>query len=213
MHAGARAKIDNMVGTPHRFLVVLHDHERISFFAQRRKRIEQTQVIARMQTNRWFIKHVKHATQIGAQLGGEPDPLRFAAAQRFGRTAKREITKPDVFHELQPLLDFGKQFRRDCFVRAAKPKFSDDLARLARGKGGEIVYRKTLHPHVTRNRVQTRAVTARTFVRLSLVYPFRFTFGGKFVLKSRIAIIFRARLQIAVPNFAEPAAFLAGAMR
>ena len=75
MHAGARAKIDNVIRAAHRLLVVLDDHERISFFAQRRKRIEQTQVIARMQTNRWFIKHVKHATQIGAQLGGEADPL------------------------------------------------------------------------------------------------------------------------------------------
>src|SRR5207248_11628873 len=162
---------------------------------------------------RWFIKDVKHAAQIGAKLGGEPDPLGLAPAQRFCGTANREITKPDVFHELQPLLDFGEQFRRDCFVRPAKPKFSDHLARFARRKGGKIVYRKTLHLHVTRDRVQTRAVTTRTFAPFFFVYPFRFTFGCEFVLKSRIAVIFRARLQIAVPNFAEPSAFLASPMR
>ena len=98
-------------------------------------------------------------------------------------------------------------------MRAAKPKFTDELARFHRGEGGEILYRRTSHPHVPRDRVQTRAVTARTFARFFFVYPFRLAFGGEFVLKSGIAIIFRTRLQIAVPNFAESAAFLAGAMR
>ena len=64
VHAGARAEIDNMIGAPHRFFVVLDDDERISFFAQRRQRFEQAQIVARMQTDGRLIEHVKHAAQI-----------------------------------------------------------------------------------------------------------------------------------------------------
>ena len=44
-------------------------------------------------------------------------------------------------------------------------------------------------------------------MRFIFVDPFRFAFGREFVLKNGFAIFFRAGLQIAVPNFAKPAAF------
>src|SRR4029077_6211859 len=62
VHARAWAKIDNVIGAPHRFLVVLDDDERVSFLPQGGERVEQTQIIARMQTDRRLIEHVKHAT-------------------------------------------------------------------------------------------------------------------------------------------------------
>src|SRR6266536_4102912 len=71
----------------------------------------------------------------------------------------------------------------------------------------------SLHTHVARHRVQTRAATAGTFARLLFVNPFRFALGRQFVLENRIAISVCAGLQIAVPNFTKPAAFLARAMR
>ena len=83
VNTGARAKIDNVIGAPHRFLVVLDHHEGISFFAQRFERVEQAQVIARVQADGRFVEHVKDAAQIRAELRGQSDPLRFAAAQRF----------------------------------------------------------------------------------------------------------------------------------
>src|SRR6516225_8226161 len=65
---------------------------------------------------------------------------------------------------------------------------------------------------MTRLRVQTRTVTAWTFARFAFVDPFGFAFGSQFVFQNRFAIAVRSRLQIVVPNFAEPAAFLAHAM-
>ena len=64
MRARTRAKIDNVIGAAHRFLIVFDDHERISFFAQRRQGFEQTQIISRMQTDRWFVQNIKNAAQI-----------------------------------------------------------------------------------------------------------------------------------------------------
>src|ERR1700730_16398525 len=106
MNSSAWAKVDNVVGPPHRFVVVLDDDERVSFFAERGESVEQAQVVARMQTNGRFVQNVEHAAQIGAELRRESDPLRFAAAQRSCRATQREITEPDIFHEAQTLPNF-----------------------------------------------------------------------------------------------------------
>ena len=64
MNAGPRTKIDNVIGATNRFVVMLDDHERVTFVSQRSERFEQAQVIAWMQTDCWFIQHVKNTAQI-----------------------------------------------------------------------------------------------------------------------------------------------------
>ena len=68
-------------------------------------------------------------------------------------------------------------------------------------------------PHMTRLRVQTRTVTAWTFARFAFVDPLRFAFGGQLAFQNRFVIAVRSRLQILVPNFAEPAALFTHPMR
>ena len=75
-----------------------------------------------------------------------------------------------------------------------------------------MVDRRALHAHMTRDRVQARAVTTRAFLRFVFIDPLRLAFGRKFIFQNRIAVVFFARLQILVPNFAKPAAFLARAV-
>src|SRR5262249_29216344 len=107
VNARAWAEIDDVVGAPHRFLVVLHHDQRIPFFAKRAQGVEEAQIIARVQSNRWFIEDIKHASKIRAELGGETNALRFTAAKRLRRSSEREITKPNIFHETQSLFDLG----------------------------------------------------------------------------------------------------------
>jgi hypothetical protein len=40
---------------------------------------KQSFVVALMQTDARLIENIKDSSQAGADLGGEPDPLRFAA--------------------------------------------------------------------------------------------------------------------------------------
>ena len=68
MHAGARPEIDDVIGAPHRFLIMLYDHERISLLAQRGQRLEQAHVVARMQADRRLVENIKDAAQIRAEL-------------------------------------------------------------------------------------------------------------------------------------------------
>ena len=60
----ARPKIDNVIGVPHCFVVVLDHDQRITFVSQSGECFEQSQIVAWMQTNSGFIQNVKHATQI-----------------------------------------------------------------------------------------------------------------------------------------------------
>src|SRR5262249_17149564 len=62
-------------------------------------------------------------------------------------------------------------------------------------------------------RVQTRTVTAWTYARFAFVVPFGFAFGGQLAFQNRFAVAVSSRLQILIPNFAEPSAFFAHPMR
>ena len=102
------------------------------FCAQRRQRLEQAKIVARMQTDRRLIEHVKNAAQIRAELRRQTNPLRFAAAQRLGRTAEREITEPDVLHEPKTLRNFRHEIVGDGLLVAAKAELADQRAALRR---------------------------------------------------------------------------------
>jgi hypothetical protein len=50
-------------------------------------------------------------------------------------------------------------------------------------KRGEIVDRLVLHAHVTRDRIQTRALAGRADLRFTFLDPFRFTLRGQLVFE------------------------------
>ena len=54
---------------------------------------------------RRLVQHVEHADQAGADLGGQPDPLRLAAGQRAGRPVERQVVQADVEQEAEPGVD------------------------------------------------------------------------------------------------------------
>ena len=81
--SGARPKIDNVIGTPHCFLVVLDNYQRIAFVSQRGERFEQLQVVTRVQTDGGLVQDVKDAAQIRPKLRSQPDSLGLAPAQCF----------------------------------------------------------------------------------------------------------------------------------
>ena len=119
MHARARAEIDDVIRAAHRLLIVLHDDDancraRLQFL----ERGEQLLVIARMQADGRFVQDVKHAAEIGAQLRGEPDALRFAARKRRHAASELQIAEPDFVEEFQPLANLGQNIPRDFALRA-----------------------------------------------------------------------------------------------
>src|SRR4051812_2523778 len=77
----AWTEIDDVIGTPDRILVMLDDQQRIALRSKPRERVEQDAVVTRMQADGRLIEDVAHPLQIGAELRGKPDPLRFATRQ------------------------------------------------------------------------------------------------------------------------------------
>ena len=88
VHSRAGSEIDDGVRSPHGFLVVLDDDERVALGPERFEREKKLLVVARMKADGRLVEDVEDAAQVGAELRREPDALRFTAAQRLGRTAQ-----------------------------------------------------------------------------------------------------------------------------
>src|SRR6266550_1937469 len=73
-----------------------------------------------MQTDAWFIEDIKDSSKAGPDLGGEPDPLRFAATESAALAIEREIAQPDLEQELQTRFNFTHHFRRDLLLLGRK---------------------------------------------------------------------------------------------
>ena len=75
----ARPQIDNVIGAANCFFVVLDHQHRVAEIAQVFKRVEQLQVVARMQTDGRFVEHIEHTAQLRADLRRQAYALTFAA--------------------------------------------------------------------------------------------------------------------------------------
>src|SRR5213596_421212 len=88
--AGARAQIHDVVRSPDRFLIVLHDEYRVA-------------EVALLQADRRLVEDVQDADEAAPDLCREADPLRLAARESHGGTFEREIVEADVDEEAQPV--------------------------------------------------------------------------------------------------------------
>ena len=128
--AGPRADVDHPVGGADGVLVVLDDDQRVAEVAQPGQGLDQPVVVALVQPDRRLVQHVEHADQAGADLGGQPDPLRLAAGQRRRGPVQREVVEADVEQEAQPRVDLLEHPLGDLLVarRTARGARSSRLA-------------------------------------------------------------------------------------
>ncbi len=70
-----------------------------------------------MQADARLIQYVKHADEARADLGGQPDALGLAAAERAALAVEREIAEADVFQKAEPGADFLDDLMRDFLLK------------------------------------------------------------------------------------------------
>ena len=101
--AGARAgaQIDHMVGAADRVLVVFDHDQGIALAAQSIQRIEQCDIVARVQPDGGLVQHVAHALQIRPELRRQANALRLAARERGGRAIQLQIAQAHVAEEMR----------------------------------------------------------------------------------------------------------------
>src|SRR6476659_10201966 len=92
-----------------------------------------------MQTDARFIENIKHSSQAGPDLSGEPDPLRFAATERAALAIEREIAQADLEQELQTRFNFTHHFRRDLLLLSRERDLGNKLRRRFDSKLRELM--------------------------------------------------------------------------
>ena len=156
--ACAGAEVDDGIRAPHGFFIVLDDEERVALVAQGEEGVQQCFVVARMQADGRFIKHIQDAAQIRAELGGKPDALGLATAERVGAAIKLQVAEADLAHEAQALLDLRQDVARDLALRAGELQFRHALATALGGEGDDLLQAQAFDLHGARDGIDAAAV-------------------------------------------------------
>ena len=128
--ARAGTEIDQIVGRANRLLVVLDDEHGVAEVAQLAERREQPAVVALVQADRRLVEHVQHAGQLRSDLRREPDALAFAARERRGAAAERQIADADVDEEAQPIANLAQHAAGDELLALGELERFEDRQRL-----------------------------------------------------------------------------------
>ena len=129
--AGARADVDDVVGSADRVFIVFHHHQRVALVAQLAQRVQQDLVVAWMQADGRLVQHVAHALQVAAELRGQADALRFAARQARRRAIQAQVAQADLFQERQAAVNLGHHIAGDVGIPAGQIQALDPAAGLA----------------------------------------------------------------------------------
>ena len=134
----ARTEIQNIIRRANRIRIVFYDEHRVAEIAQAFQCREQTIIITLMQTDARFIQHIKHADERRADLRGQPDALRLAAAQRAALAIQREVAEADVPQEAEAGADFLDDFIRDFLLKLRQLERGKEFIRLFHGQAADV---------------------------------------------------------------------------
>src|SRR5450631_758564 len=113
MLSGVRTDVDDVVGGADGVLVVLHHDERVADVAQPLEGADELVVVALVEPDRWLVEDVEHAHEAAADLRGQADALRLAAAERGRAAIEGEVVEADVMQEAEPLADLLEDLPSD----------------------------------------------------------------------------------------------------
>ena len=135
---GPGAEIDDVVGRPHRVLVVLDDDHRVALVAELGQGLQQPVVVAGVQADRGLVEDVEHADQAAADLPGQADPLHLAAGERRGGAVEREVVQAHVLEEPQPAADLLEGLGGDRLAGGVEFQRAEELLGVGDGQGADL---------------------------------------------------------------------------
>src|SRR5207253_9754155 len=83
---------------------------------QRCKRVQQTAIVSRVQTNRRLIEHVKHAAQLRSDLCGQTNALSFTARKSCRSAIQCQISETNRFQKSQARPDLAQYQSGDLIL-------------------------------------------------------------------------------------------------
>jgi hypothetical protein len=162
--AGAGTQIDDMIGGEDRVPVVLDDDHRVATALQLAQRADELLVVAVVQADARLVEDVEHPDQLRADLGGEPDALRFAARQAVGGARQGQISEPDVEQELQSGAHFLEDQAADDLLIAAQLEQREERQRFVDRQIADAADVTPTDAHPQALRPQPLAVALRTIL-------------------------------------------------
>jgi hypothetical protein len=118
VHTGARAHVHHVVGGADHVLVVLHHQHAVAQVAQVLQGADEAFVVALVQADAGLVQHVHHALRAAADLAGQADALRLAAAERVGAAVQAQVVQAHVVEEAQPAGDLAHDLVGDLGLGA-----------------------------------------------------------------------------------------------
>ena len=162
VNTGIRTHVHNVVGGPDGVLIVFHHHQSIAQVPKPFQRFQQLVVVPLVETDGGFVENVKHAHETGADLGGQPDALAFAAGQSSGAAAQGQILEAHRVEELQPGADFPENLLGNNGRAAFQLEIAHKGQSLHNGQLAEIGNAHTAHGDSTGNLTETVAAAVGT---------------------------------------------------
>jgi hypothetical protein len=151
-----------MVGGAHHVLVVLHHDHAVADVAQVLERGDQAVVVALVQADAGLVQHIHHARQARADLAGQADALRLAAAERLGAAVQAQVAQAHVVQELQARGDLAHHLVGDLGLGAGELQRVEPGVRIAQRGVAHFVdgagLRRLAHLHMAGLAAQARAV-------------------------------------------------------
>ena len=84
-----RPHVDDIVRIEDHIFIMLHHQNGISDIAEVFQGIDQTLIVALMQSNARFIQDVQYIHQLGSNLGSQTDSLGFSSGKGLGAPIER----------------------------------------------------------------------------------------------------------------------------
>ena len=136
--AGARSDVHHPVGLVDGVLVMLHDDQGVAEVPEPGECLDQAAVVPLVQADRGLVEDVQHAHEAGADLGGQPDALGFAAGQGAGGPLQVQVLESDVEEEGQPGLDFLEDLVGDLGLAAGEDEVFEEVGAFPHGQRGDL---------------------------------------------------------------------------
>jgi hypothetical protein len=95
VYARTRTYIDNIIGSHHGFLIMLHYYYGVADIAEILERFYKFPVVVLMKPYRRFVEDIHYAHQCRTYLSGEPYALRLAAGKRTCAARESKVIKAD----------------------------------------------------------------------------------------------------------------------
>ncbi len=159
--ARARTELHAVVGRFDEAPVVLHDDHGVAGVRQLPAQLGQAADVPGVEPDRRLVEDVERADELGAELGGEPDPLGLAAGEGPGLAVERQVSQADPPQERHLPLEPGAHVPGDFRLPGGQLEPVEPRGQLVHGEAADVGDRAAADRHRQRLRLEPGAPAAR----------------------------------------------------